>query len=309
MYMVDPTNSSVLRGSRDAEPPAPADLYIESVNLDVPNAPKTWTPNIASIDAKLYRAHQVMESHDLVTSSAFNNLSKAEQDRHKRTSELLLGKLDKERKSGTNLQGYAPEIGKRVKEILGQDVLPRINKNIKDRVAKMGIVTPNDCTRFATSMKNLLTFHKMGTKVERHQELSLADAKEMSNLEVGDMIVLVYPTGGRHGITCVAVDKAKKEFVTLEAHASRYLTQPEFHLYGSMRDLVDKQFSPDAQRQPKSSLSRMPAQMPPGMEEKGCTVESMKDSATQLARLVKGKNYKDIWTYGASVRALPCLFT
>ena len=109
-------------------------------------------------------------------------------------------------------------------------------------------------------------------------------ACEHGNLEIGAMVVLEWPDDGRHGITCVAVDRGFGEngqVVTLEAHASRYLSRPQFHVYdaGTMESLLMTWCDSASVAHQKSACSFVAGVQGPGELDVGTTPDAMVEAA------------------------------
>lgn len=305
-------DTSTLYGSPPAQCPHPVGLYTEqaiAVGSGPRLATKKWTPNVRLMDAKMYRAH-LAEALD----ERFGPVGPLtdEEVTHTMLRRGLAGKPG----SGADNEGYSPGVGTLVHQTLSREVIPELRQHLTG-AGRLGIISPNDCARFAFVLKNLIRSdsHINGTcTVSTVVQATPALANPARR--PGDMVILKYPNGGRHGITVVAEDAPNNQIVTLEAHASRLLIKPEFHIYGrrTMAPMLNTWYSPAELVDARSTVTYIPADPSPGLSDASVEPAAMEIAQQRLTELL-GRTWRagpstnrEIWGMVASAGGVPALF-
>lgn len=308
MYFLDPNDNHTLYGNNTARSPLPAGLFTEQpAGLGAPiGATKKWTPRVRLVDAKLYRA------------AVLGGLDDLKDDYEVSYHALTVHKI----KKGSDLdhQSYSEAIGNKLHETLASDYIPTLKRALHLQT-DFAVVSPNDCARFASVLQHLIgTESRVFSRRTSTAVVQSRTACFHRSLEVADTVILKFPNGGRHGITAVAVSRGfgpADQVVTLEAHASRYLTIPQFHIYraGTMDDLLMTWYGIDTIGNPKSTTSFLTGRPSYGELNVSTTKPDMLTAGELLVELV-GRTYRGgpktnraIWNLIGCAAAVPCLIS
>ncbi|MBK9368945.1 MAG: hypothetical protein IPN01_22040 [Deltaproteobacteria bacterium] len=299
MYRVDPADRTVLIASADARPPEPRQLYIRTPGPQ--HGEVTYRPNVEFLDAKMYRPHLFGASmdHDLqegITETVRQGLE--------RNEGLMNNRVTQSR------EGYSHKIGHHVRKTLKHKLIPAVRGEIRAGNARIGIISPNDCARFAMVLLCLIRDRRIRSSVSTMMSLKPRIAALRYNCWIGDMMMLGYGDGSRHGITCVAVDRSAGQFVTLEANAWKFLVKPEFFIYSSMNELINTHMANDLAN-PRSLVRFLPQNATHPVIERNIEPANMLAGARELDRLIGKwgkKGYHDIWHMTATAAAVPVLY-
>ena len=166
----------------------------------------------------------------------------------------------------------------------------------------MSVVALNDCARFAQFMMWLLKDSGQEGSIE--ETVAKASAKTPLTTDalktltfgpssaampaIGDSFQLKYGGGGHHGLTVVSVGTGY--FVCLEAHASKHLKKPYFHVYTDMSDFVAKNF-PNPVDGDKAIL--ITPDLGPGSLDSACKASAAKLHAPLLKELMAASTTTD----------------
>ena len=305
MYFLDPNDNHVLYGNPAAVSPLPRGLYKEEmVGAGAPvGATKKWTPRVQLVDAKLHRAH------------VLNGFDELDDDVEVATNALSHYRIKK--KTDLDHESYSPAIGQKLQETLAHDI-PTLQRALNGPT-DIAVLSPNDCARFASLLQHLIgTESAVYSSQARTTVVQSRLACFRRGLSVADAVILKFPGGGRHGITAVAVNRgfgARDQVVTLEAHASRYLTRPQFHIYAAstMDDLLMTWYTGATVGDLSSTTSFLTGRPGFGELNVSTTKPNMLAAGRTLTELVgrtfRGgpKTNKEIWDLIGSAGAVPCL--
>lgn len=299
MYRIDPTDRTVLIASADARPPEPRHLYVQTPGPG--RGEVTYRPNVEFLDAKMYRPHLFGASmdHDLqegVTDEVRQGLE--------RNEGRMAGRVTPSR------EGYSDKIGHLVRKTLKYKLIPAVKGEIRAGHARIGIISPNDCARFAMVLLCLIRDRRIRSSVTAMMSLKPRIAALRYNCWVGDMMMLGYGDGSRHGITCVAVDHGARQFVTLEANAWKILVKPEFFIYGSMNELINTHMANDLDNA-RALVRFLPQNATHPVIERNIEPANMLAGGRELDRLIGKwgkKGFHDIWHMTATAAAVPVLY-
>lgn len=299
MYRVDPADRTVLIASADARPPEPRQLYVREPGPGLNEV--TYRPNVHFLDAKMYRPHLFGASmdHDLqdgITDDVRRGLE--------RNEGLMNNRVTPSR------EGYSDKIGHLVRKTLKHKLIPAVKGELRAGNARLGIISPNDCARFAMVLLCLIRDRRIRSSVNTMISLRPRIAALRYNCWVGDMMMLGYGDGSRHGITCVAVDRAAGRFVTLEANAWKILVKPEFFIYSSMNELIQTHMANDLNHE-RALVRFIPQNATHPIIERNIEPTTMLAGARELDRLIGKwgkKGYHDIWHMTATAAAVPVLY-
>ena len=299
MYRVDPTDRSVLIASDTARPPEPRQLYVRTPGPGVGEV--TYRPNVEFLDAKMYRPHLFGASMD-------HDLQEGVSDEVRRGLEANEGLMNN--RVTQSREGYSDKIGHHVRKTLKYKLIPAVKGEIRAGRAAIGIISPNDCARFAMVLLCLIRDRGVRSSVTTMMSLKPRIAALRYNCWVGDMMMLGYGDGSRHGITCVAVDNGARQFVTLEANAWKILVKPEFFIYNSMNELINTHMANDLAN-PRSLVRFLPQNATHPVIERNIEPANMRAGGRQLDSLIGKwgkKGFHDIWHMTATAAAVPVLY-
>jgi hypothetical protein len=299
MYRVDPTDRSVLIASDTARPPEPRQLYVRTPGPGVGEV--TYRPNVEFLDAKMYRPHLFGASMD-------HDLQEGVSDEVRRGLEANEGLMNN--RVTQSREGYSDKIGHHVRKTLKYKLIPAVKGEIRAGRAAIGIISPNDCARFAMVLLCLIRDRGVRSSVTTMMSLKPRIAALRYNCWVGDMMMLGYGDGSRHGITCVAVDNGARQFVTLEANAWKILVKPEFFIYNSMNELINIHMANDLNN-PRALVRFIPPTATHPVIERNIEPANMRAGGRQLDSLIGKwgkKGFHDIWHMTATAAAVPVLY-
>jgi hypothetical protein len=216
VYGVEATNRKKLYGKHDAAAPSPTGLYAAATEDKDGATYQVWTPNVsftsksdqAAVGARAQRAQILMEDPETT------------------------------------------EIGRMRMQEANQFV-DALERTVRDRMdgahgaPTMGVVGPNDCRGWATQLRYLIAKQLQADQLQAGGEqtnFDLDDGNEAAPMQRGDQMTHTFRgvsgACSYHSATVVATDQPS--VVTLEAHASKDLTAPDFHvregLPGFVRD-------------------------------------------------------------------------
>lgn len=208
-YMVHTLDRTALYGRADSEPPLPSGMYIE-VKATVPssNMVKKWVPNVRFLSKK-----EKVGLWELDTVEKGAGLTR---------KYVKKGIVDRTR----------VDVGGMIQELMGR--VQRLQGGIPGGTKLL--IGENDCAKWAQNLQRMIReeYERLGVEMEGRDESKTLDAvkESMPTLRIGDSMYHVYQGDqadcGWHGATVVANDGATS--ITLEAHVSKDLTAPEFHM-------------------------------------------------------------------------------
>ena len=203
-YLIDPADNSVLYSVVGAIPPKPAGLYRRTIDrtAGVPHRPLyAWTPNVRFLSrAEDSATHSKSKPGFLEYTTEGSFFSS--------TTRFSLRGLGRELES-------PPELGER---------------------PTLGVFGKNDCYGFGDALQNMIVMNgqlplvSLG-RAKKNVHVNNPGSPGDLRMEVGDMMRHLYKgqqTCNYHAATVVAKDG--ESLVTLEGHAGKDLTRPEFQI-------------------------------------------------------------------------------
>ncbi|NCR96189.1 MAG: hypothetical protein GPJ13_21745 [Microcystis aeruginosa W11-06] len=173
-----------------------------------------------------------------------------------------------------------------------QHFIDLVKQNLTNKKANIGIIALNDCARFAFALMRIMKYNGVVGQITSFESFTCDIATSRPSPVVADTFMLKYDEGAYHGITIVAKDDGGS-FVGLEAHASKLRKYPDFHLYTSMADFVERNFLKDQKR--TGQVQTIPNTAKEGIVPTyGLTVEEMGAAWSHLESLAK-KDAKTIF--------------
>jgi hypothetical protein len=261
-YGIEMGNRNILYGSQEAASPKPSGLYSEETDNHSEVDYKTWKPNVvfASKDQR-----KVLES-------------------------------------GASLEGRMEDVGAD-KEIITQnakvmlDYTDAIAKTIRDKVDQedgsptTGVLGVNDCGNWANKLREMISAQL------RIEDLEVGEAHSKFDTDAEEALPAVSAPGDQmthifndvedldcahHSATVVAVDGA--DLITLEAHASKDLLAPEFHVRQGLQGFItDNDTAPNGQSR--------------GLGGKGHVAKASKSKAASIASLQRVQDLLNQYDY------------
>lgn len=203
-YLIDPRDNTVLYSEVHAVPPKPRGLYRRTIDRTSGSPHKTlyaWTPNVRFLSRAEDSATHSKSKPGFLEYTTEGSLFSS-------TNRFSLRGLGQELES-------PPELGKR---------------------PTLGVLGKNDCYGFGDALQNMIVMNgqlpliPLG-RTKKNVHVNKPESPGDLRMEVGDMMRHLYKgqqTCNYHAATVVAKDG--ESLVTLEGHAGKDLSRPEFQI-------------------------------------------------------------------------------
>jgi hypothetical protein len=213
-YGVEPGSRAKLYGQSDAAAPKPNGLYSATTEDKDDVTYKVWTPNVKFTSK---------DEQNTIVGNANSAM------------DLLSGGPEEQEVGGLKMQVVNQFVAS-----LEQTIRDRIDGN--DGSATTGVVGPNDCRGWASQLRYMIAMQLGEDDIAEGGEQSDFDLdvdEDVPALSPGDQMTHTFAgeqACSYHSATVVATDPPS--VVTLEAHASKDLTAPEFHVRAGLPGFV-----------------------------------------------------------------------
>ncbi|WP_431167544.1 hypothetical protein [Tenacibaculum halocynthiae] len=274
LYFINPNDRTCMYGLTSASSPMPSEFFnLKFITIDGVNVIR-YTPNVRFLSK---------DEHDTVCD--------------KKTKQKDSG-LNREFKLSTGFfSSKKVNVGAMISELKHS-----IRKDY-DLTASKGVLGGNDCAIWAQNLQRMIReeLQEKGVLPSRNEGMKILNVatEEINNLRKGDMMVHDFEEGGSscgwHAATVIAQDGSSS--ITLEAHASKDLIAPEFHIRNGILGFVrDNNTAYDEYGNPQNRNLGGTVRFSPVFHERVSMYKALSEVRSQQGFELEGNSNSLDWT-------------